>query len=69
MVVLPGGIDDQVGLEIFQHGQHSVGDGVEVAFVGGFRRQGDVDGAAQCAGAAAFTRKASAGIEGAAVLV
>ena len=38
VVVLPGGVDDQIGLEVRQHGQHGVLDGVKVALVRGLGR-------------------------------
>ena len=69
VVVLPGGVDDQIRLEVRQHGQHGVLDGVKVALVRGLGRQGDVDGAAQRVRPAAFLREARARIEGAAVLM
>ena len=58
VIVLPGGIDDDIRLEFLQNGQHRMPDGVEIAGIRRFGRQGDIDGAAQRRRAAAFRQEA-----------
>ena len=69
VVVLPGGVDDQVGFEMVEDGQHHAFHGHEVAVVGRARGHGNVDGPAQSLGAARFRGEARARIQGASVLM
>ena len=69
VVVLARGVDDQVGLEVFQDGHDDALHGHQVAFVRGARRHGHVDGPPHGLGPAAFRREARARVQGAPVLV
>src|SRR5208337_5242704 len=69
VVVLAGGIHDQIGFEFFQHGQDSVFKHIEKPFFGGPGRQGQID---RCSGGvwtAKILWKPGAGVQGASVLM
>ena len=69
MVVLAGGVDDQIGLEILNERHDHFAHGEKEALVRGAGRQGHVDRGPKRSWPAEFQGKAGAGIQGAAVLV
>jgi len=69
MIVLAGGINDEVGLEVANERQDEMFHDVEETFVRGTGRQRHVDGPSERRGAAHLLRKARAGIERSPVLM
>ncbi len=69
VVVLAGGVDDEIGLEVLDERQDDLAHGEEEALVRGAGRQGHVDRGPEGPGAAHLVGVAGAGVEGAAVLV